>query len=221
MRMPFKSQAFDLIICHHSLEHFPDADAVIKEIARVLKPTGRLFVSVPDGRSFSDGLYRLLLAGGGHLQKYTFDDLVGRVESRTGLRLVAWKRLYTSFIYLEKRNFVPAPLGALPGPLPRRMRWVGLLPSGLITAIKVCLNVATRLSDRYARSNLSTYGWAFAFDASGGNPVEERSTRNVCMACGHGFEVGELTAFGFSQMYTCARCGALNPFFGEISSSTD
>ena len=49
--LPFASRSFDFVICNHSLEHFRDAPAVIREIRRVLKTQGCLFVSVPDGRS--------------------------------------------------------------------------------------------------------------------------------------------------------------------------
>ena len=63
--LPFADRSFDLIIGHHSLEHFHDAEAAIRGIRRVLKPSGLLFIPIPDGASFSDNLYRLMLCGGG------------------------------------------------------------------------------------------------------------------------------------------------------------
>src|SRR5437870_2305691 len=48
-RLPFDDGSFDLIVCHHVLEHLAPLDAVLSEIARVLKPDGRLFVAVPNG----------------------------------------------------------------------------------------------------------------------------------------------------------------------------
>jgi SAM-dependent methyltransferase len=214
--LPFRRNCFDLIICHHSLEHFQDSRAVVSEIARILKPSGRLFISVPDGRSFSDRLYRLLLTGGGHFQQFTFESLVLLVEAETGLRLTAWKPLYSSFNYLDKRTFQPAPLGMHPGPLPRRMRWVGLLPEAVITGIRAFLNIATRQIDHYAGSRLSRYGWAFAFEVSAQrDPLEEPASRNVCMKCGCGALRDEIEPIGRGVLYRCENCGGVNFLFAD------
>ena len=45
--LPFENNSIDGIICQSLLEHVSDADAVIKEIKRVLKSGGWLYVSVP------------------------------------------------------------------------------------------------------------------------------------------------------------------------------
>jgi 2-polyprenyl-3-methyl-5-hydroxy-6-metoxy-1,4-benzoquinol methylase len=47
-RVPFRSHAFDAIICNHSLEHFLELDSVLLEIGRLLKPGGAFFASIPD-----------------------------------------------------------------------------------------------------------------------------------------------------------------------------
>jgi SAM-dependent methyltransferase len=193
-RLPFAGDSFDLVICHHSLEHFHDVAGTVREIRRVLRPEGRLFVSVPDGRSFSDRLYRFLLCGGGHLQRFSFDSIVSEVESGTGLHLAGWKELSTSYIFLDKRNFVPAPRGPLPGPFPRRVRWLGALPSWVFSGSRVLLNLASRRS---------RYGWALAFTPSKINPVEEPRSRNVCMHCGAGFDEGTRVSWFF---YRCPYC---------------
>src|SRR5215472_2284473 len=39
-RLPFASRTFDLVICHHSLEHFCDVPGTILELRRVLKADG-------------------------------------------------------------------------------------------------------------------------------------------------------------------------------------
>lgn len=47
IRLPFKDEVFDLVICSEVLEHIPDNVAAIKELIRVLKPGSNLVVSVP------------------------------------------------------------------------------------------------------------------------------------------------------------------------------
>ena len=45
--LPFPDQSFDRIICSEVLEHIPDVEAALSEINRILKPGGRLAISVP------------------------------------------------------------------------------------------------------------------------------------------------------------------------------
>jgi len=42
--VPFKDDAFDLIVCVHVLEHIPDDRRALAEITRVLRPGGRLLL---------------------------------------------------------------------------------------------------------------------------------------------------------------------------------
>ena len=45
--LPFKDATFDAAVCTEVLEHVHDARAVLREIARVVRPGGRILVSVP------------------------------------------------------------------------------------------------------------------------------------------------------------------------------
>jgi len=45
--LPFASASFDTVLCTSVLEHVHDAEAVVSEIARVLRPGGRLIITVP------------------------------------------------------------------------------------------------------------------------------------------------------------------------------
>jgi len=45
--LPFPNHHFDRVICSEVLEHIPNFIAVLEEINRVLKPGGRLCISVP------------------------------------------------------------------------------------------------------------------------------------------------------------------------------
>jgi len=46
-RLPFRSGSFDTVLCTEVLEHLPDPDLCVREMARVVKPGGRLLVTVP------------------------------------------------------------------------------------------------------------------------------------------------------------------------------
>lgn len=45
--LSFADATFDAVVCHQVLEHVPSAERGISEIRRVLKPGGRVLVSVP------------------------------------------------------------------------------------------------------------------------------------------------------------------------------
>ena len=45
-RLPFVSESVDLVCCHQGLQFFPDGDAVLAEVRRVLRPKGRVAVAV-------------------------------------------------------------------------------------------------------------------------------------------------------------------------------
>jgi len=46
-RLPFASGTFDVIYCSHVLEHIPDDHAAMREMHRLLKPTGWSILQVP------------------------------------------------------------------------------------------------------------------------------------------------------------------------------
>ena len=43
----FESESFDVILCHHVLQHIPDDAAAMREIRRLLRPEGFAVVTVP------------------------------------------------------------------------------------------------------------------------------------------------------------------------------
>ncbi|HEY3116564.1 MAG TPA: class I SAM-dependent methyltransferase [Chloroflexota bacterium] len=45
--LPFRAGAFDVVICTGVLEHVLNAEAVVRQVERILKPDGSLFVLVP------------------------------------------------------------------------------------------------------------------------------------------------------------------------------
>ena len=71
--LPFEDNQFDFIIANHSLEHIPNWWECFKEMARILKPGGRIEVWVPHISSDS---------------AFTYKDHINRIgiESFTGIK---------------------------------------------------------------------------------------------------------------------------------------
>ncbi len=83
LRLPFPDDAFDAAICAEVLEHIPDCDAAIGELARIVKPGGRLAVSVP--RAWPERLcWRLApeyaAERGGHVRIFRRSNLEARLR---------------------------------------------------------------------------------------------------------------------------------------------
>jgi SAM-dependent methyltransferase len=77
--MPFPDSSFDSVLCNAVLEHVADADAAMRELARVVRPGGRIVVAVPFLQPFH--------ACPGDYQRYTSDGL-GELGRRAGLEVV-------------------------------------------------------------------------------------------------------------------------------------
>lgn len=46
-KLPFKANSFDFILAADVLEHVYDTDLIFSELVRILKPGGKIFISVP------------------------------------------------------------------------------------------------------------------------------------------------------------------------------
>jgi len=74
--MPFAADTFDVAVALDVLEHIPDHAAAAREIARVLKPGGALFVTVPAYRSLWSGHDVALM----HQRRYVAREVVALLE---------------------------------------------------------------------------------------------------------------------------------------------
>ena len=86
--LPFHDASFDAVICSETLEHIPDEVAVINEIARILRPRGLLFFTVPNLwnaariiEMFKHFSFRIQLMEG-HLREYSFRQVSNLLRSR-------------------------------------------------------------------------------------------------------------------------------------------
>src|SRR5689334_15805844 len=53
-RMPFPPGVFDVVVSNHSLEHFVELEATLREVARVMHPGGTLYIAVPNTATLTD-----------------------------------------------------------------------------------------------------------------------------------------------------------------------
>jgi SAM-dependent methyltransferase len=198
-RMPFAPASFDAIVSNHSLEHFVEFEATVREIGRVVKPNGGLFVAVPDASTLSDRIYRWMGRGGGHVNAFrSAADVVEPIERITGLRHRNTTVLIASLSFLNAHNFTARP--------PRK---IALFAFGNERFLAF-LNYALRRVDRAFGSRLSVYGWAFYFGSIDADL--EGPWTNVCVRCGSGAPEDWLRAQARIRVlvYDCPTCGAWN-----------
>jgi SAM-dependent methyltransferase len=204
-RMPFPPASFDLVVSNHSLEHFTELEATVREIGRVVKPDGVLYVAVPDATTLTDRIYRWLGRGGGHINPFRSPEEVASLISRlTGLALRSTTVLFSSLSFLNRHNFVTPP--------PRR---IALFAFGNERFLAVSIRIL-RGVDRRCGTKWSRYGWSFLFgNVVGAVPAEVWV--NVCIRCGSGHSEAYLRKHasirklaGLFPAYRCPACGGFN-----------
>jgi hypothetical protein len=211
--LPFRSGLFAAVISNHSLEHVERLDDVLREIGRVLRPDGALYVAVPDVSTQTDRLYRWLARGGGHVNAFRSPiALAAKVEKATGLPHVATRVLCSSLSFLNRRN----------APQPRRALAIG---GGCEWTVFLYAWLSRRL-DRFVGTRSSVYGWALYF-GNISEPVGAETWLNVCIGCGAGhsalsLQQGNAVRHGVPGMrvFRCPACQTINPFADDAWAST-
>jgi SAM-dependent methyltransferase len=199
-RMPFRSQSFDVMISNHSLEHIGELEAAVREIGRVVKPQGALYVAIPDAGTLADRIYRWLGKGGGHVNPFhSPGEVVALLERGAGLPHRGTRVLFSSFSFLNAHNFHSRP--------PRK---IALFAFGNERVLAFAVWVL-RWFDRHFQTRLSHYGWSFHFGAAPA-PNGEEPWINVCVRCGSGASEAFLrkTAAVHWGSYRCPVCGGFN-----------
>jgi len=115
-KMDFPDSSFDAVSCISAIEHIPNNGDIlaIKEIARVLKPNGKAFISVPYSQKYEEGK-----SHGGHFERrYDYNALNTRLIQPSGLKLrkVGFifdqkSRKLTNIIYYKLPGYVRYALG--------------------------------------------------------------------------------------------------------------
>ena len=57
--LPFPAASFDVVYCYSTLEHVADASRAVREMARVLRPGGALYLHTPNRWACFEGHYKL------------------------------------------------------------------------------------------------------------------------------------------------------------------
>jgi SAM-dependent methyltransferase len=209
-RLPFASASFDAIVSNHSLEHFGELEQALRELGRVVKPNGSIYVAVPDSTTLADRLYRWVGRGGGHVNEFSSREaLIVRVEQYSKLRFAAARPLMTSLSVFNR--------GSLIGRVPRKLALLG----GGNESVLLAWSAFSRLLDRCFHTRLSFYGWVLYFGALH-EDLDWRPWSNVCVRCGCGASSEWLESNGLVQRswlfirgYTCQSCGAWNVFTSD------
>ncbi|AWT42982.1 MULTISPECIES: class I SAM-dependent methyltransferase [Streptomyces] len=83
LALPFPDESFDVVIISEVMEHIPDDKGVLAEMVRVLKPGGRIAVTVPRYGpekvcwALSDAYHEV---EGGHIRIYKADELLAKMR---------------------------------------------------------------------------------------------------------------------------------------------
>ena len=83
-RLPFVTGSFEVVLCHHVVEHVPDDIGVLVECRRVLVPGGLLIVGIPQEGAWPGRIVRTLhqrlYARGEHVNFYTLANMRERLR---------------------------------------------------------------------------------------------------------------------------------------------
>lgn len=114
--LPFKEETFDLVICSEVLEHLPDDQRSISEMARILEKGGEMIISVPVSSKNHGVSVAFQIRGvdiGGDLRNYNFESLSSLLQG-VGLRIETFSYLIGPFydvLYKAYRILMKALLG--------------------------------------------------------------------------------------------------------------
>jgi SAM-dependent methyltransferase len=116
--LPLGDRQFDVVLCSEILEHVDDFDEMLAEMARVLKPGGRLYATMPNelARVWGPmrGVCRLVDHVEGHVRRMRLEDFcaageklglrVGRSQYRGFIFSALWYRLLIYSPRVKKRG---------------------------------------------------------------------------------------------------------------------
>ena len=196
-RLPLRDACIDLTICHYVLEHVTALAPCCDELARVTKPGGTLYLSVPRAASFDDRLYRFA----GYFAKYALGKFGKRIEHQQRFDLEPLLRSFEARGFeVESLARVPAGFSWMNDPRTKPLQ-------GPFTETVTAIHRFTGL-DLARDAN-----FVLTFRRVGGRGVRRtphlRRVSHVCRECG---EHAVLTPPDPTpRSWTCPWCGRPNP----------
>jgi len=107
-RLPYPDRIFDYVTCLGSLEHFMNPKAGVSEIARVLKPSGKAAIMLPNSHHIM-AIYNVYRTGGILPELQDFERFATRLEwqnllERGGLRVISVHKFNVGFARVFKKG---------------------------------------------------------------------------------------------------------------------
>jgi SAM-dependent methyltransferase len=206
-RLPLRDALFDLTVCHYVLEHVSELEACCDELARVTKPGGTLYLSVPRAAAFDDRLYRFA----GYFAKYALLKLRKRIEHQQRFDLRGVLALFRRRgLRLTAHAFVPAGFSWMNDPRTKPLQGAftdALASLHRLTGVDLARDANFVLTFVKTGDPLVSSG---ATGALGDGLPGPRRVTHVCRECG---EHAVVTAGKpWPSRWTCPWCGRPNPF---------
>jgi ubiquinone/menaquinone biosynthesis C-methylase UbiE len=182
--IPEQDSSFDLVVANFVFEHFPDGAGALREIDRVTRDGGYVWISTNNAGSFEDQLYRNLFAGGGHLQQPTFERFLRQTYENTSLKMIAYSELPAAFTYLGESEEL------------RHLTWA------LVDSLRRTVGVDARIHS----------GWVFVLQKLSSLGPGFREYLRSCPKCGSPDETVAPGSTGESinTFWVCSKCGERN-----------
>ncbi|MER5602431.1 HAD-IA family hydrolase [Streptomyces sp. NPDC002265] len=154
-RLPLRDATSGLTLCAELLEHVPDPDAVLAELARVTRPGGLLVLTVPNSVEATwppfRGIQRKSFSAG-HIREYTVDALTEAAERAGFQRVYAGSRWFLfywlAFGVERSRLAAPAARALL------RLRWLSRLTGRIVEQLTL---VETRVLGGRSRRGIGIF----------------------------------------------------------------
>jgi SAM-dependent methyltransferase len=96
--LPFGDGAFDLVVSFETIEHVPNPEAALAELARVLDPAGLLVISTPNKQES-------LVPNEFHIREFTHDEFVALLSERFPAVRLVHQHNWTTSALLEDADF--------------------------------------------------------------------------------------------------------------------
>lgn len=95
-KLPFANASFDVIVSCETIEHLPEVQAALREMHRVTRPGGRLFLTTPNYLNLM-GLYELyaLIRHPGRRDDQPFDRRQYFLQVRRYVQKAGWRICYS------------------------------------------------------------------------------------------------------------------------------